>query len=235
MAISDISLASGMRNDLLSLTNSSKALSKTQERLATGKVVNTSLDNPTNFSAAQANLSRAADLSASKDAVTNSIMVSNIAQVGYEQVTSLLQSAQGIASLAQSDGDPAAQAGYADTYKMLISQAGQIANEAGIGSTVSSILPSDTLTITSGSELESSIGSIRSQSAASATSLNGTSIIQDFTKNLINTLQAGADNLTLGDMNTEAANALSQQTQQQLGIASLGISSKSSQSVLRLF
>ena len=235
MAINDIALTSSTRSDLFSLTNTSNALSKTQERLSTGKVVNSFTDNPTNFSIAQAHLSRAADLSAGKDAVTNTIMTNNIGQVGYQGVSSLLQSAQGIASLAQNSSDPKEQADYAATYQTLISQAGQMANEAGIGSTVSSVLPSGTLSGTSSSELESSIGAIRSQSAASATSLNGTSIIQDFTNNMINILQSGADNLTLGDMNEQAANALSQQTQQQLGIASLGMSSKSSQSVLKLF
>jgi flagellin-like hook-associated protein FlgL len=235
MAINDISLTSSARSDLFALTNSSNSLGKTQERLATGKVVNTSTDNPANFSVAQTHLARAADLSAGKDAITNTIMTNNIAQVGYQGVSSLLQSAQGIASLAQNTSDPKEQADYAATYQTLISQAGQMTNEAGIGSTVTSILPSGTLSGKSSGELESSIGALRSQSASSSTSLNGTSIIQDFTNNMINILQSGADNLTLGDMNEQAAAALSQQTQQQLGIASLGMSSKSSQSVLKLF
>jgi flagellin-like hook-associated protein FlgL len=235
MAINDISLTSSTRSDLFALTNSSNSLAKTGERLATGKVVNTSTDNPTNFSVAQAHLSRAADLSAGKDAITNTIMTNNIAQVGYQEISSLLQSAQGIASLAQNTSDPKEQADYAATYQTLISQAGQMANEAGIGVTVSSTLPSSTLSGKSSNELESSIGTLRSQAASSATTLNGTSIIQDFTNSMINILQSGADNLTLGDMNEQAATALSQQTQQQLGIASLGMSSKSSQSVLKLF
>lgn len=235
MAINDIALTSGMRSDLFSLTNNTNSLSKTQERLATGKVVNTFADNPANFSAAQANLSRAADLAASKDAVTSTITSNNIAQVGYQGVTSLLQSAQGIADLANNSGDPAEQAGYAATYQTLIYQAAQMANDAGIGSDVSSILPSSTLSDKSSGQLEASIGSIRSQSAASATSLSGTSIIQDFTSNMINILQSGADNLTLGDMNEEGAAVLSQQTQQQLGTVSLRISSKAAQSLLRLF
>ncbi|MDD5285646.1 MAG: flagellin [Desulfuromonadaceae bacterium] len=235
MAINDISLISSLRSNLAALKNSSNALSKTEERLSTGKAVNTPTDNPTNFSIAQGLLSRSADLSANKDAVANSIKTDNIAQVGYQRVTSLLQSAQGIASAAKSISDPTEQAGYAATYKTLISQAGQTANEAGIGSSVSSILPSGALSDQSASELESAIGSIRSQSAASATTLNGTSIIQDFTNNMISTLQAAAGNLTVSDLNQEAAIALSQQTEQQLGVASLGMSSKSSQSLLRLF
>ncbi len=58
---------------------------------------------------------------------------------------------------------------------------------------------------------------------------------EDFTENLINVLQEGADKLTLADMNEESANMLSLQTRQQLAINSLSLASQSSQAVLRLF
>ena len=58
---------------------------------------------------------------------------------------------------------------------------------------------------------------------------------EDFTENLINVLEEGADKLTLADMNEESANMLSLQTQQQLAINSLSLASQSSQSILRLF
>ena len=58
---------------------------------------------------------------------------------------------------------------------------------------------------------------------------------QDFTKNLINVLTEGADNLTLADMNEESANMLALQTRQQLAINSLSLASQAAQSVLQLF
>ena len=58
---------------------------------------------------------------------------------------------------------------------------------------------------------------------------------QDFTKNLINVLTEGADNLTLADMNEESANMLALQTRQQLAINSLSLASQAAQGVLRLF
>ena len=57
----------------------------------------------------------------------------------------------------------------------------------------------------------------------------------EFTENLINVLEEGADKLTLADMNEESANMLSLQTQQQLAINSLSLASQASQAVLRLF
>src|SRR5690606_32728653 len=67
---------------------------------------------------------------------------------------------------------------------------------------------------------------------------NDLSIIQtrrDFTEGTINTLKAGADDLTVADQNEEGANLLALQTRQQLGVTSLSLASQSQQSVLRLF
>ncbi len=58
---------------------------------------------------------------------------------------------------------------------------------------------------------------------------------QDFTKATINTLAAGADDLTVADQNEEGANLLALQTRQTLGVTSLSLASQSQQAVLRLF
>lgn len=58
---------------------------------------------------------------------------------------------------------------------------------------------------------------------------------EDFTENLVNVLEEGADKLTLADMNEESANMLALQTRQQLAINSLSLASQASQSVLSLF
>jgi len=58
---------------------------------------------------------------------------------------------------------------------------------------------------------------------------------QDFTTNLINSLQTASNNLVLADTNQEGADLQSLQAQDQLGIVSLGISGQLSQAILRLF
>ena len=50
----DISLTSGMRSNLISLQGTVDLLNRTQDRLSSGKKVNSALDNPTSFFAAQA-------------------------------------------------------------------------------------------------------------------------------------------------------------------------------------
>jgi flagellin len=56
-----------------------------------------------------------------------------------------------------------------------------------------------------------------------------------FTENYIQTLQGGASQLTVADVNTESTNLVTLQTRQQLAIQSLSIATQSEQSVLRLF
>jgi flagellin-like hook-associated protein FlgL len=67
---------------------------------------------------------------------------------------------------------------------------------------------------------------------------NDLAIIQTretFTKNMINTLDEGADKLTLADQNEEGAKLLAQQTRLALGITALELAANSQRSILRLF
>ncbi len=85
------------------------------------------------------------------------------------------------------------------------------------------------------SELESAINSLRSFASAFGNYYSIVITRQDFTENLINVLEEGADKLTLADMNEESANMLALQTSQQLAINSLSLASQAAQSVLKLF
>ncbi len=76
---------------------------------------------------------------------------------------------------------------------------------------------------------------LRAQASEFGQNLSTVQIREDFTENMINNLQTGADKLTLADMNEEGANMLALQTRQQLGINSLSLASQAAQSVLKLF
>ncbi|BBO66752.1 flagellin [Desulfosarcina alkanivorans] len=84
-------------------------------------------------------------------------------------------------------------------------------------------------------EIDSAVKTLRTEAQKLASSLSTISIREDFTNNMINTLNTGADQLTLADMNEEGANMLMLQTRQQLGTTSLSMSSQAAQAVLRLF
>ena len=82
--------------------------------------------------------------------------------------------------------------------------------------------------------LQNGIGELRSLSAQMGTAQTIIENRENFTKELVNTLKAGADGLTLADMNEEAANNLALQTRQQLGQSALALAIQNDQSVLQL-
>jgi flagellin len=381
--MSSITLTAGVRQNLLSLQNTADLLTTTQNRLATGKKVNTAFDNPTSFFASQSLSNRASDLGTLLDQIGQAQQTLNAANQGLTSLTSLLQSALSTAKQAQSAAAPvlgtdtgtlsgASTAGTAgnliinvtggssytiavantDTaatiisnvnavsglgsagavtattdssghlqlaanptssftvtanattaavgltadastvftatstantsrttlqsnYNSLLSQIDQLAgdssyngvnlltgnnlkvvfnetstssltisgvtfNSGGLGlsalsGTGSSGFQSDTKIQSTIDAINSALTTVRTQAVTFGTNSSTIQIRQDFTKNLINTLQTGSDSLVLADQNEESANLLTLQTRQQLSISALSISNQAQQAVLKLF
>jgi len=84
-------------------------------------------------------------------------------------------------------------------------------------------------------DLKTALTTLRSQAQSLSSNLSTVQIRQDFTKAMINTLNSGADSLTLADSNEEGANLLALQTRQQLSTTALSLASQADQNVLRLF
>jgi len=131
MAFGDISLTSGMRQNLLSLQDTNQKMSSTQNKLATGKKVNTPLDNPTNYFAAQGHIQRATDLTTRKDGMSESVQMLNAANAGIKGIQNLIQSAQGVATSASATTNTLEQSAYANTFNTLLSQISQLASDSG--------------------------------------------------------------------------------------------------------
>ena len=93
----DITLSSAVRSNLLSLQNTASLLARTQERLSTGKKVNSALDNPTNFFTASSLSARSNRLSSLLDSVSNGIQVIKAADQGITSLTKLVEQAQATA------------------------------------------------------------------------------------------------------------------------------------------
>lgn len=102
MAVSDISLTSGMRSNLLSLQDTVKLLNRTQTRLATGKKVNTAIDNPVNFFSSQALTSRASKIDSLKDAMGQAVQTITAADKGITAITSMIEQAKAVVQSAMS-------------------------------------------------------------------------------------------------------------------------------------
>ena len=373
----DIVLSAGIRSNLLALQHTADLQSRTQTRLATGKKVNSALDNPINFFTASALTNRAGDLGNLLDSVSNAVQTLNAANNGLTSLTKLVQNAQAIVQQAQNsaattakyvgtvtgltgaasfavtsgntitindgtntttitstgaltvqqiidgvnngaatgvkaelstDGKILLEAAGANTiviggtstagekaqfglvagttaagtlnttrsslaaqFDAIRSQIDQLAadsgfngvnllngdslkvvfnekntssllitgvtyNSAGLGIAASTTsFQSDQSINGALGNLTAALSTLRLQASNFGSSLSVVQIRQEFTKATINTLQTGADNLTLADTNEEGANMLALQTRQQLSTTALSLAAQASNSVLKLF
>ena len=272
MSTSEISLTAGMRTNLLNLQNTSQLLNRTQQRLSSGKQVNSALDNPTNFFAAQNATQRASDLSDRKDGMSEAVQTVSATNAGITAITGLINAAKGVAQSALSTSDTNVQSKLAGQYDTIRSQIDNISSDSGyrglnLLSSVNTLVVTfnegatsqlnvvgflgnstglslsaaggnwqATSSITADSaNMDTAISTLRTNTQTLAANLNIITTRQSFTDSMINTLQTGADNFTLADMNQEGANMLMLQTRQSLGTTSLSMSSQAAQSVLKLF
>jgi flagellin-like hook-associated protein FlgL len=98
--MSGIVLSSSVRQNLLSLQSTADLLATTQNRLATGKKVNTALDNPTNYFTAASLDNRASDINNLLDGIGNGVQVLQAANTGITSLQSLVDSAKSVATQA---------------------------------------------------------------------------------------------------------------------------------------
>lgn len=266
-----IALTAGMRSNLIALQSVDSMMQTTQNRLSTGKKVNSALDDPVNFFKAEDHYNRASDLAAKKDGMAEAIKTIEAGNNGIEKIEDLLAQMKSLASAAKTSTnttDLAAQ------YDRIISQvafmaedsnyggqnllngdslsvefnedgsntlsvAGFSAAESGriAGVTLAAANFSSNTSIESGaiSQIDAAVTQLRTEAQKLSSSLSTIQIRADFTSEMENTLNTGADNLTLADMNEEGANMLMLQTRQNLGTTSLSLASQAAQAVLQLF
>src|SRR5256886_11346249 len=96
----NIVLTAAVRQNLLSLQGTANLLSTTQTRLATGKKVNSALDNPTNFFTAAGLDARASDISNLLDSIGNGVQILQAADTGITSLSKLVDTAKSIANQA---------------------------------------------------------------------------------------------------------------------------------------
>jgi len=144
MAIDDITLAGGMRNDLVALQMVASLQARTSERLSTGKKVNSAVDDPSAYFAAQNELDRANDLSTRKDDMGEAIQTVTAGLQGIDGITTLIQEAQGLATSALS-ADTTDRASLATQFNALRTQIDQLAGDSSYKGT--NFLNSGSLTV----------------------------------------------------------------------------------------
>lgn len=144
MALNDITLGGGMRQSLSSLQLVTALQARTTERLATGRRVNSSVDDPSAYFAAQNHMSRAGDLAARKDQMAEAIQTVKAATGGVDAITSLIEQAKGLAASARG-ADATERASLATQFDDLMTQIDELASDASYRGT--NLLDSGSLTI----------------------------------------------------------------------------------------
>ena len=281
MAIDRIELTSGMRANLLSLQRTAQSIDKTASRLSSGLKVQSALDDPIAYFAAQGHTQRATDLALRKDEMGEAIQTIKAANNGVEALTDLLASLKSVAQSALSAEGTTDINALETQYNTIIGQIDDLVadsfykginllndesitvnfDEAGNSTlTVSGfdatatglaldfeIVTDDWNSTTTGGSpdtteinadialIDTALSTIRSETQQLSNNLSTITIREDFTDNMINTLEEGAANLTLADLDEEGANLLMLQTRQALAQTSLSITSQAAQGVLRLF
>ncbi|PTM55138.1 flagellin [Phreatobacter oligotrophus] len=141
--MSDITISRGVRSNLLALQNIASNREVIQGRLASGKKVNSALDNPTNFFTAAALNSRGNDLGALLDGMSNGIKTLEAADNGLKSITKTVESLQSTIRQARQD-----KSWKGDSYSFTAGAAGTVSISNGaVGSTAVNISVTSTDTI----------------------------------------------------------------------------------------
>ena len=341
--MADISLTASMRSNLLSLQQTQSLMDTTQERLSTGKKVNSAIDNPSSYYTAQSLTNRASDLSSLLDSMGQAVQTIQAANEGIEAITEFASQAKAIANSANDTSEADSVENYMKQFDEILKQIdgiakdsgykgvnlldgedqelkvvfnedrsssltvkGDDASSAGLGLEASAekwvtktdktaiqykaglkknagdfvykdgkvyevakaiddtstthdfdklvadgFLVATEYTTTDGSfkkvsidkdaisksitQVEDAVSKLRNMASVFGNNYSIVENREEFTENLINVLEEGADKLTLADMNEESANMLALRTRQQLAINSLSLASQAAQSVLSLF
>lgn len=145
MALSNITLTAGMRANLLALQNTQNLFEVTQTRLATGKKVNTALDDPIAYFAAKGYTDRASDLAALKDGMNEAIQIVKAADAGISAIEDLVAQAKSLATSALSTASTTERSSLATQFNSLLGQISNMAEDANYKGT--NLLDNDDLVV----------------------------------------------------------------------------------------
>lgn len=130
MAMQPITLTSGMRANLVSLQNTNNLLEITQKRLASGKKVNSALDDPVAYFTAVNHEQRASDLASRKDEMSEAVQTVKAADAGIESINTLIAAAKSLATSALS-ADSTTATTLMNQYNTVLTQIDEMAEDSG--------------------------------------------------------------------------------------------------------
>lgn len=127
----NITISSAVRSNLNALQSTSKLMSSVQEKLSTGKKVNSALDNPNAFFTAAGLENRASDLSTLIDDMGQSVQTLKAADEGIQAISDLVDAAKAKANQASQTSSQAERKQFTQEYNELLGQIETIAKDSG--------------------------------------------------------------------------------------------------------
>ncbi|MEQ9825928.1 MAG: flagellin [Puniceicoccaceae bacterium] len=128
--MADITLSAGIRTNLNSLRGTNDLLSRTQSRLATGKKVNTAIDNPNSFFKAANLTDRAGKLDARLDSMGQAVSAIKSADQAITSMKAITEQMKAIAEDAKGETDSNVRANLGAQFNELIAQVNTLAKDA---------------------------------------------------------------------------------------------------------
>jgi flagellin-like hook-associated protein FlgL len=131
--MAEVSLSSGIRTTLSSLSDTAKQLETTTDRLSTGKKVSTAVDNPTNYFAAENYNDRANALESRLDGMSEAIQQITAADNGITNIRGFLSQMKGIVNDALSNTEADDRDALGKQFNELILQVRDMAKDSSYG------------------------------------------------------------------------------------------------------
>jgi flagellin-like hook-associated protein FlgL len=122
MSISQVSISAAARQNLLALQNTATLLNTTEKNLATGKKVNSALDDASSYFQSQGFLSSANSLDNLKNSMSTSVQTLTAASNAIDSVTSVVNQMQSLTTSALQTADTTARQSYASQFNALMTQ-----------------------------------------------------------------------------------------------------------------
>jgi flagellin len=133
--MSAVNLSSSSRSGLLALRNVADQMEVSQKRLATGKAVNSALDNVTKFFTASKMDGRAAAIDTLMDGINNAQTALKAASEGIKGIEGIVKQARELTGRALSTSDTTVRASLAAQYDALKADIAQIAKDSKVNGT----------------------------------------------------------------------------------------------------
>ncbi|MCY1705712.1 flagellin N-terminal helical domain-containing protein [Pannonibacter sp. SL95] len=126
-----ITISSSVRSNLNALQSTSEMMSRVQEKLSTGKKVNSALDNPNSFFTAKGLENRSSDLGTLLDDMGQTVQTLKAADKGITSISGLVDAAKAKANQAAQTSSQTQRAQFAKEFNELMTQIESVAKDSG--------------------------------------------------------------------------------------------------------